>query len=64
MKIKKEVKLLLDRDQLEHIIRTYFGFTMDKMHIGVISGVEGCTDYREDPNPTLCVLAIEEVETS
>lgn len=65
MKIKKEVIVVLDRPQLEHIIRSYFGFSMDGMKIGVVSGQAGDHDYREDYNcPTLIVRAIEEVETS
>jgi len=65
MKVKKEVKLVLDGAQLEHIMRSYFGFSMDGMKIGVVSGQAGDHDYREYYNcPTLIVKAIKEVETS
>lgn len=64
MKVKKQVKLILDENQLKHIIRSYFGFTMDDTRISSVVGTPGDHDYSESRScPTLCVLAIEEVET-
>ena len=64
MKMKKEVKLILDESQLRHIIRSYFGFTLGDTRISSVKGTPGDHDYSEGHEcPTLCVLAMEEVET-